>query len=233
MDSTKVIEKLRETGGNVLQAAAALGLRPQGVYYHVHNNPEVAKALEEIRKVAAPHKSSIAEAIRGVDLDMEEVALVAMGKGTSQRVAAREVLLQKVGELTNRSERDVVGSIRASDRLTRMVERKLPPIDSREEVPHETMSVSLTEPQLRWMRAQPRGTAGRLIEVVRAWPSDSGKGKLRQTTFSIPLAQLQRLRDAANARGITPQALLRAVIEEARVLSHSRRASGADASSAG
>lgn len=232
MDSVQIIDKLRETGGNVLQAAAALGLRPQGIYYHVNSNPEVAKALAEIRKSAAPRKSSIAEAIREASVDMDEVALVALGKGVSQRVAAREMLIQKVVELTNRSERDVVGSIRASKRLTQMVERKLPPIDSREEVSHETMSVSLTEAQLRWMRAQPRGTAGRLVEVVQAWPSDGGKGKLRQTTFSLPLAQLQRLRDAANARSVTPQALLRAVIEEARLLSQGRRAAEGDAGAA-
>ncbi len=213
----QIISKLRETGGNVQRAAADLKLQPQGIYYHVNRNPEVAAALAEIRKSSAPNKKSVAAALRRAKVDPDEVALVVMERGISKRTAAREMLEQQIAEATNRSKRDVVGTIRGDEQPAQMFERKLPAAEAREEVATEVISVSLTEAQHRWVKALPRGSVGKLIETVTTWPSAGVEaGKLHQTTFSIPVAQLKRLRDAAAERDLTSQALLRAIIEEAR-----------------
>lgn len=221
MTKEEIIATLRETKGVVHEAAEKLGTTPQGIYHHISADPEISRSLDAIREEL---KKPIRPALQALTVDEEEIALAVLGSDVSKRTAARKLLVGKVAESTGRSAREVSDAIRQSKTLTALFEKKLPAIEPAKRDPGETLGVTLTTPQLAWTQKQPRGAIARLVldciakgtaaPTVKPFEDAHGKG---QTSFRLPLPAIAWLRKAAQAQSTTAQAVLREVIDEARL----------------
>lgn len=220
MTKDEILAALRKTGGNVREAAPALGTTPQGIYHHLNADPALLAEVEAIRDA---QKKPIKPALRDLTVDEDEIALEVLVSETSPRTAARKLLTSKLAETTGRSAREVSAEIRKSKLLTKLFDAKLPVHVPAETETHETIGVTLTTQQLGWTKKQARGAIAQLVldRIGQPAPEVSGafetiKGDKKQTSFRLPLAAMAWLRTAAQAQGTSAQAVLCQVIDEAR-----------------
>lgn len=222
---TEIIDALRAANGKVGVARVALKTSRQHIYDRMRANPEIEKALAEIRENAGKERAAHEKMVRRVLFALQNVTVDEQAADHAKAHAdgnkmVRELFITAVAKASRVPESDVRSLFAQNDRVKSALSRRVSVETSPAKEPRVTVNTSLTEIQLRWCRSRPNGTVARLLaEVVKkgAWPtvSDTTDPKT-QTTFSVSKTDADALHQAAMDRGETSQTILRQVIEVAR-----------------
>ncbi len=200
--------------GRMERAAHRLHMTRQGLYHRIAQSSALQEVVRDLKKAQKARLGNISEALDTIQMDEDEIALLALERDLSPRIASRQWLIAKIQEVTHRSERDVIAQIKKEPLRTKF-EGKLPPSNTKKfEASHVIFPVSLTFEQWEWMRAQKRGTAANLIRKSKpiTGPLPPEPALPYQTSYSISQELLFKLNKAAEELGTSAGVVFRHII---------------------
>lgn len=228
MESTDIIGALRKSGGNVAPAAALLGVTRACLYKRMEKDPDIAAAMEDIRKEAQP-KGDVGAAIQALEITQRAYTTRSRTDGVTARAAAYKIAIERVATATRRSKAEVLLMLRETPELAQALTEKLPTAPART-VEHVLFPVQVTHAQGAWLAQQPKGTVAKLLAKGGRLPSlvaiqsAAEESADRSTSFRVSEKARDRLRQEADRRGVTINAVFRAIVNAERAKPASRKA---------